>query len=186
MPRAVPSVAVVINVPSHFSPSRPYKTLVQSTAATGGQFIFGLLLPQCQMELKQCQPRWGFWGSARGGSWGSVPSTGSSCSWDVWPRPGGHCHSCTAAANPAARGSSPLLHWPHASASEIDGFVSLPTKGENQAMASLIWSLIKLVYLHSNMNATEYTAKYHSKPECNCPWSQRKAWSLYTYLYKNV
>lgn len=29
-------------------------------------------------------------------------------------------------------------------------------------------SVIKLVYLHSNKDATEYTAKYHIKPECNC------------------
>jgi len=37
---------------SHFSVKRPYKTVVQSTTAAGGQFISGLPLPLVQMEVK--------------------------------------------------------------------------------------------------------------------------------------
>lgn len=180
MPRVVPSVAVVINVPSHFSPSRPYRTLAQSTAATAGQFIFGLLLPLA---------RWSWNGASHGEASGAMPQVRAGAvagHWQLlqlglWHL--AHLHCCC---QPSCPWVNPWLPWPRAFASGIHGSVSLPGKGENEATASLIWSVIKLVYLHSNMNATEYTAKYHSKPECNCPWSQRKAWTLYTHLYKNV
>lgn len=138
--------------------------------------------------------------NTRGGRWHNIPSTGSSCVWGSRPLRwhgwrwlhslislSSFCLQCLHTAcccKPASYSCSKTFCLTcHMCYPQKYAFLSSCLGREkNETTASLILSVINLVYLHSNMNATEYTAKYHSKPECNCPWSQRLEVCILIYI----